>query len=106
MASFQKILEFLPEGPVYGPGLRRRENRRIVIAESLARVTRCHSISLAFVGGRISLESIEFSPHRPCVRCAAIRISQLVFIRATFVPHGIGGMGLPLARELTAFVER
>ena len=45
--------------------------------------------SLAFVGGRTSLGSTELSPHRPCVRWAAIRIARLAFIRLTFVPHGI-----------------
>ena len=30
----------------------------------------------------------EIGPHRPCVRCAAIRIVQLAFILTTFVPHG------------------
>ena len=33
-------------------------------------------------------QNTESGPHRPCFRCAAIRITQLVFIRATFVPRG------------------
>ena len=44
--------------------------------------------SLAFVGSHISLENTEISPHRPCVRCAAIRIA----------------IGVPSC-ELTAFAE-
>ena len=44
--------------------------------------------SLAFVGGHISLENTKISPHRPCVRCVAIRIARLAFIRSTFVLHG------------------
>ena len=28
------------------------------------------------------------SPHRPCVRCVAIRVARLVFIRVVFVPRG------------------
>ena len=30
----------------------------------------------------------DFCPHRPCVRCAAIRIAGLAFIRLTFAPRG------------------
>ena len=44
--------------------------------------------SLAFVGSHISLRNTESSPPRPCVRCAAIRITRLAFIRVTFVPRG------------------
>ena len=44
--------------------------------------------SLAFVGGHISPRNTESSPDRPCVRCAAIRITRLAFIRLTFVPRG------------------
>ena len=64
-------------------------NRAIVIAVSLAIELSLRFESLAFVGSHISLENTEISPHRPCVRCAAIRIAQLAFIRLTFVPHGI-----------------
>ena len=45
--------------------------------------------SLAFVGGHISTQNTEISPHRPCVRCAAIRIARLAFTCLTFVPCGI-----------------
>ena len=38
-------------------------------------------------GGHISLPNTEIGPHRPCVRCAAIWITRLVFIRITFVPR-------------------
>ena len=67
-------------------------NRAGVIAESLARVIA--AIRIASVHWRhISLENTESSPHRvrhrPCVRCAAIRIARLAFICLTFVPHGI-----------------
>ena len=41
-------------------------NRTIVIAGSLARVIFAIE-SLAFVGGHISLENTEISPHRYCV---------------------------------------
>ena len=44
--------------------------------------------SLACVGDHISLENTEICLHRPCVRCATIRILRLAFIRLTFVPHG------------------
>ena len=44
--------------------------------------------SLAFVGGHISSSNTEISPHRPCVRCAAIRIARLAFVHFTFFPHG------------------
>ena len=67
------------ESPNWGGWLDGR-NRAIVIAESLA--------SLAFVGGHISFQNSEISPHRPCVRCAAVRIARLAFARLTFVPHG------------------
>ena len=63
------------------------QNRAIVIAESLARVIAAIRIA-AFVGGHISLDNTEISPHRPCVRCAAIQIARLAFIDLTFVPHG------------------
>ena len=61
-------------------------NRARVIAESLARVIA--AIRVAFVGGHISSQNTEMSPHRPCVRCAAIRIARLAFIRVVFVPLG------------------
>ena len=44
--------------------------------------------SLAFVGHHISPRNTEISPHRSCLRCAAIRIAGLAFIRLTFVPRG------------------
>ena len=62
-------------------------HRAIVVAESLARVTTLRFESLAFVGGHISLENTEMSPHRPCVRCPAIQIARLAFIHVTVVPH-------------------
>ena len=43
---------------------------------------------LAFVGGHISSQNREMSPHRPCVRCAAIWTARLAFNRLTFVPRG------------------
>ena len=59
-----------------------------VIAESLARVIA--AIRIASVRWRSYLPPThrESSPHRPCVRCAAIRIARLAFIRLTFVPRG------------------
>ena len=45
--------------------------------------------SPVLVGGHISLEYTETSPHRPCVRCAAIRIARSALIRVAFVPHEI-----------------
>ena len=75
-------------------------NRAIAIAESLARVSAAISKSLGLVGGHISLQNTEISPHRPCDRCVAIRIAQLEFIHVTFVPSGNCGNGL---RELTGF---
>ena len=36
----------------------------------------------------MSVENTEIGPHRPCVRCAAIRVARLAFIRLTFVPYG------------------
>ena len=62
-------------------------NRAIVIAESLARVIA--AIRMASVCWRSHLpQNREISPYRPCVRCAAIRIVGLAFIRLTFVPRG------------------
>ena len=72
----------------WGPALLRWAKSR----DSYRRIARELSLrfeSLAFVGGHISLENTEISHHRPCVRCAAIRIAQLAFIRLTFVPHEI-----------------
>ena len=60
-------------------------NRAIVIAESLARFIA--AIRIASVRWR-SLENTEISRHRPCARCAAIRIARLAFTRLTFVLHG------------------
>ena len=64
-------------------------NRAIVIAESLA-----------FVGTHISPENTGFGPHRPCVRCAAIRITRLAFIGVAFHVELRNGL-----RELTAFAN-
>ena len=62
-------------------------NRAIFIAESLARVI--VAIRIASVRWRSYLpRNTEISRHRPCVRCAAIRIAQLAFIRLTFVSRG------------------
>ena len=64
-------------------------NRAIVIAESLARVIA--AIRIAGVRPRSYLphQNTEISPHRPCVRCAAIQIARLAFIRLTIVPRGL-----------------
>ena len=62
-------------------------NRAIVIAESLARVIA--AIRIASIRWQSYLpRNTEISPHRPCVRNAAIRIARLAFVRLTFVPHG------------------
>ena len=64
-----------------------RRNRAIVIAESLARGIA--AIRIASVRWRsYLLENTAISPHRPCVRSAAIRIARWAFICLTFVPHG------------------
>ena len=64
-----------------------RRNRAIVTAESLARVV--VAIGIASVRWRsYHPRNTEISPHRACVRCAAIRIARLAFIRLTFVPRG------------------
>ena len=44
--------------------------------------------SLAFVGAHIPPQNTGFGPHRPCVRCAAIRIARLAFIGVLFIPCG------------------
>ena len=64
-------------------------NRARVIAESLARVIA--AIRIASVRWRSYLppKTQRISPDRPCVRCAAIQIARLAFIRFTFVPRGI-----------------
>ena len=62
-------------------------NRAIVIAESLARVIA--PIRIASVRWRTYLPPNTIGLHRPCVRCGAIRIARLAFIRLTFVPSGI-----------------
>ena len=67
------------------------------------RITRELSLrfeSLAFVGGHMSLENTEISPHRPCIRCAAIRITRLAFVSHSFHMELRNGL-----RELTAFAE-
>ena len=62
-------------------------NRAIVIAESLERVVA--AIRIASVRWRSYLpRNTEISPHRPCVRCAAIGIARLAFSRLTFVLRG------------------
>ena len=59
----------------------------LVIAELLARVIA--AIRIASVRWRLHLpRNTEISPHRPCVRCAAIRIARLAFVRLTFVLRG------------------
>ena len=50
-------------------------NRAIVIAEPLPRVI----AAIRTIGVR----------WRMCIRCVAIRIAQLAFVRVTFVPRGI-----------------
>ena len=50
-------------------------NRAIVIAESLERVIAAIRIT-SVRGGHISPQNTEISPHRPCVRCAAMRIAR------------------------------
>ena len=65
-------------------------NHAIVIAESLARVIA--AIRIASVHESSCLpppQNTGFGPHRPCVRCVAIRIARLAFIHITFVPRGI-----------------
>ena len=42
------------------------------------------SYRLAFVGGHCTFQNAEISPHRPCVRCVAIRIARLAFVGVTF----------------------
>ena len=59
-------------------------NRAIVVAESLARVI--VAIRIASVRWRSYLPPKH--SHRPCVRCAAIRIARLAFIRVVFIPRG------------------
>ena len=34
-------------------------------------------------------ELLAFGPHRPCVRCTAIRIARLAFIGVVFAPRGL-----------------
>ena len=33
------------------------------------------------------LKSTEFGPHRPCVRCAAVRIARVAFVDVVVVPR-------------------
>ena len=64
------------------------EIARFVVAEPLARAIA--AIQIASVRWRSYLpQTTEISPHRPCVRCAAIRIARLAFVRLRFVPRGI-----------------
>ena len=56
----------------------------IVVAESLARVI----AAIQTTSVRWRFQSTEGSPHRPCIRCAAIRVARLAFIHLTFVPRG------------------
>ena len=58
-----------------------RWNRAIVIADLLA------EIRITSIRWRSYLPQPEIGPHRPCVRCAAVRIARLAFIRATLVPR-------------------
>ena len=59
-------------------------NRAIVTAGLLARVIA--AIPFASVRSSSSLpQNTGFGPHRPCVRCAAIRIARLAFIGVVFV---------------------
>ena len=65
------------------------ENRAIVIAEPLARVIAAIRIASVRWRSYLPLKTQRISPHRPCVRCAAIRIARLAFIHSlTFVPRG------------------
>ena len=62
-------------------------NHAIVIAESLARVIA--AIRIASVCWRSDIpQNTQISPHRPCVRCAAIRIARLALTRLTSVSRG------------------
>ena len=76
-------------------------NRAIVIAESLARVIAAMRITSVRRRSCLSPKHTETSPHRPCVRCPAIRIARLALIRVTFAlcetQNGL--------REMTAFAE-
>ena len=63
-------------------------SRAIVIAESLARVIA--AIQITSVCWRSHLPKItDIGPHRPCIRCVAIRVVRLAFVRVTFVQCGI-----------------
>ena len=62
-------------------------NRAIVIAESLARVIVAIRIASAPWSSYLP-HTTGFGPHRPCVRCAAIRIARLALIGVAFVPRG------------------
>ena len=64
-------------------------NRARVIAESLARVIAAIRITSVRWWSYLPPKNTEIGRQRPCVRCAAIRIARLAFIRLTFVPHGI-----------------
>ena len=70
--EIRKLLFVAPPGQVYGGNLDGR-NRAIVM----------------YVGGHIFPQDTEVGPHRLRVRCVAVRITRLMFIRVTFVPHGI-----------------
>ena len=59
----------------------------IVIAESLVRVVAAIRITSVRWWSDLPLKTQNLVL-RPCVRCAAIRIARLAFIRLTFVPRG------------------
>ena len=63
-------------------------NRAIVTAESLARVFAVIRITSVRWRSYLPHKNTEFGPCRPCVRCTAIRIAQLVFVGVVFIPRG------------------
>ena len=62
--------------------------RTIVIAESLARVIAAIRVTNVHWWPHFP-PNAKTGPHRPCVRCAAIRIARLAFVRVAFVPLGV-----------------
>ena len=71
----------------WSPGSLDGRNRAIAIAASLARVIA--AIRIASVRWRSYLpRKHRISPHRPCVRCAAIRIARLAITHLAFAPCG------------------
>ena len=83
-----KLLVICCEAGAHYCGRLDGRNRAIVIAESLARVIAVIRIASVRWRSYLPRKNTEISPHRPCVRCAAIRIARLAFIRLTFIPHG------------------